>query len=97
MKLKDSKQNYHIILCPGINIMFVQNLKGQSKKNVHYKIMPCTRIAMFTSIGWYERHYMSMSGIQPSQSKNQQTNNSKNNSNNINSKMKQKQSQKSDN
>ena len=28
MKLKDSKQNYHIILCPGINIMFVQNLKG---------------------------------------------------------------------
>ena len=67
------------------------------KKNVHYKIMPCTRIAVFTSKGWYERHYMSMSGIQPSQSKNQQKNNSKNNSNNINSKMKQKQSQKSDN
>ena len=59
--------------------------------------MPCTRIAVFTSKGWYERRYMSMSGIQPSQSKNQQTNNSKNNSNNINSQMKQKQSQKSDN
>ena len=67
------------------------------KENVHYKIMPCTRIAEFTSKGWYERHYMSMSGIQPSQSKNQQTNNSKNNSNNIDSKMKQTQSQKSDN
>ena len=40
---------------------------------------------------------MSMSGIHPSQSKNQQTNNSKNNSNNIDSKMKQTQSQKSDN
>ena len=33
MKLKDSKQNYHIILCPGINIMFVQNLKG-NRNNV---------------------------------------------------------------
>ena len=39
---------------------------------------------------------MSMSGIQPSLSKNQQTTNSKNNSNNINDKMKQKQWQKSD-